>query len=230
MKKDSKHILCYLYVCFVVILLTWVGDLPVSRLYQGVELGGHEIFYMLYFMMFFTRVCLIMGNSEQYMQRYAIYTVVRSKSREMIWKNCIISAVKIVSLFYVWTLICSIVCTSIWSNGSIVWNPNVYREIVLFYSVDTLLMMIQLLLEVLINSRAAILLIGSFYMSSFFLADNYFQSEFFGKLCWFLFPNLGMVKRLPQNVFVYEVILITIVSNVILYLLGKNLINKKDIL
>lgn len=230
MIRDKRKTFCYLYVVFVIVLFLVLGNISVDQLYAGVEVGGSELSYMLYFMLFFTRVCFVMGDCERYIQSYAVNEVVRTKSRKIIWKNCVVSAVRSTLIFYLWIFICALICSVVYLPGTILLHERMLVEMAVFYGVDLLLLLLQLFMEILTDSRVAMIVVGCFYISSLIAGDGLFHLGIPKKIYWILFPNIGMYKRIIGDLSVYEVLVFLAVVYVVLYLLGRHMIRRKDIL
>lgn len=231
MEKNYKNSL-YLWVAAGVMLaMTGIGRIRIESVYRGLGFGANTMYHFFYFAFFFVHTLYLFGDAEQYFSGYGILTVSRYRNRGVLFFHCIIVMLKKILLFHFISIISGTLFTALLFKERYMINTHVVQEFLLFLLTDIALAFLQILLEIMINARMALLIMGGYYIFSLFFARAFFYMPFMRGAIWILIPNLAMHYRIDSYQILPVQSGIYLLSLLVLFIaIGSCMIKRKDIL
>lgn len=207
-----------------------------KEIYSGIPYGGILYVYMIHLLFLGCYMFYVYTDIEEYLYQYGVYMVTREQSRKKLFlrltKKIFWKALQLECMLWAGYFIITML-----EYGKVQipdFHVFLTRIILHFLCVYTLLF-VQMLLEIFLSGKIALISILSGYLSLVCLSDLLHKCEIKVKYIeLLLFPNLLMQSRLykilPQNQMDCFVILFVLFCDIILYWIGRKLFFKKDII
>lgn len=231
MIKSKRDVLCLAFVPVVVGILTVSGDVGTGELYGGVVFGANIRYQMFYFMLFFGRVLYTFGDFEDFFGAYGIYQVIRHGKREFLFRDSVRRIVGKVLCYQVIALFCSLVCSRQFLENGMHFKRDFILELAAFWLTDLVLALGQMLVEMVAESRMAMIVSAIYFLLSLIFMDMVYFLPWGKMVLWIFLPNLAMGFRVKEYGYSFPLVyLFLLVVLAVFCLAGIRQIRKKDVL
>ena len=230
MIKDKRDYLSFFFLFITLFIGAVMIKMHLDTLYNGVPFQARPVFYAVYILFFFDLAIYIFGNGEWYFSNYGIYILTRYRKKTTFYYNFLLLMIRKIIFFSFMKIFFSFIISLILFPGT----GNISGTIIIFYLLNTLveilLCMIQLILEIILDSRWALCIIAGYYIASIVAADIlYFYN--IKNSAFFFFVNWGMKSRLDVLETPYLIFFILLLLfGCILTVIGQAVAEKKEIL
>ena len=231
MIKSKRDVLCLAFIPVMVGILTVSGGIGTDELYEGVVFGANIRYQMFYFMLFFGRELYTFGDFEEYFGAYGMYRVIRHGKRELLLFDSAIRTAGKVLCYQGVALLSSLLCTWLFLEDGMRFNPDFLFELAAFWLTDLVLALGQMLVEMAAESRAAMMVSAIYFLLSLIFMDMVYFLPWGKTILWMFLPNLAMGFRVKAYGYAYlEIYLFLLAVLAVFCLAGIRQIRKKDVL
>lgn len=230
MVKDKSNLWGYTLLLFILFVGNRTLKMNIQTLYDGIPFQGTILFYGLYILFFFGFSLYIFGDSEHYFSNYGIYTLMRYRKKECVYYNYLVLLIGKIVIYDLLKVLLCIALTAMFFENIELDTEHIIFLFAVNILIDSVLGIMQTILEISFNSRWALCIMGVYYIISVVICDILYMYDI-RYIPFILFPNWGMGYRIDMIDFSYFRIAVSLM--IILALLagaGKCIIKRKEFL
>ena len=230
MIKDKRDYLSFLFLLITLFVAAVMIKMHTSTLYNGIPYQANPVFYAIYILLYFDLAIYMFGTGEQYFSHYGIYILTRYRKKAIFYyRFLLLLSRKIIFFSLAKLLICFILSQILFPDAD-----SISKTVLVFYLINTLveivLCMLQLILEILFDSRWALCIVIGYYIISIVLTDILYFYNIRNSAAFF-FANWGMKYRVDVlNIPYYILVILLLILWIFFIILGQKVVEKKDIL
>ena len=225
--KKVCTLLMSVFYCILINSLYHISDLSV--LYKGVNLENNIMLLLAQFLSFASITFYVFGEAEKYINGYGKYVLVRRKKRTAILNKIYAENFLAAIVFEIIKIVIYIVVSSMDKTDF----SSFVIMLVLSILTNLLLISVQILIEILFNSKIALIVAMAYFIISCTVGGVIIKEKLYAPLL-ILIPNYSMsyrteyfISELNLNYLSMNVILITVIIGFVFT--GKMILKRKDI-
>lgn len=214
MKKSYKALSYIVYTVSLIYISITMYNTGLEKF--DLSFSVNNIYYLLMLGVFSSFIFFRFSNYDLYIKKHASFLVIRYGNYS-----------KIYGMFVFNGIIQSLILTLIKVAVDIfVFESTNSIDTVIYFMVMITLILIHINLEVIVNSKFAIIVILGYFATSFSLCDLLIENNMKNLIYWFI-PNMLLATRRGSLVICIVILVFLLISN---FIIGKSLIERKEIL
>lgn len=229
MIKRSKDYINILFLIFLVCYAAFALDFNMYTFYMGIPFGARIIVYAIYTGISINFLLYVYGDLDNYIANEN-YRIIRYEQRRRAYFYLLSSlAIKVLKhdsvMFLFWLI------SSICMQESFEMEGRIFFWFMLHYTVNVVIAVMQLNLEIIVSSKRALLLSVTYWVGSVVFLDCISQVSLSKFVMIVLLPNLSMPYRIREYGVAYEdvITMLFLILCFLIYMGGKSF-QKKDII
>lgn len=228
MIKKSRN---YINLLFLIVLLCYAAftlKFDIYKFYMGIPFGARMMVYAMYAGVHVNLLLYVFGDFENHIVNKG-FRVIRYSQRRKIYLH-ILSKVVVKTMKYDLIIYFTWLILSMHISGVFEWEYTMLLLCFLHCTVSVVMVILQLVLEIILGAKVAILISVSYWIGSVVFLDYISQTPFGKYAMLILLPNLSMIERIEAfGIESTDVFISLLPVCFILLWLGKITFEKKDI-